>query len=227
MSQVDDLVTTSDRAPTPGPGTPPVLSAGLVERTLRWTLIEQGTAGLSDELGAELLAPAPPANFLPPMAAVAGPVVLLRRQRPRDGERPPSSFDVIRTEVVAGCVVLVQCEPGIGAAFGSNVALLAAACRAQAIATDGAWRDTTRLHAVGIPLGSNGADPTRPAGCPMATVPRAELFGIPWSTGDWFLRDADGVMRLDHELAQRVATRLAQSASGELASLLAIAPGAR
>ena len=221
MSQVDDDVI-APPAPSPVPASDP-----LVERVLRWALIEQGTAGLSDELGAASIAPDPPTAFIPPSSAIAGRVVVLRRQRPVDGDRPPSSFEVIRREAFPGCVVLVRCEPGIGAAFGSNVALQAAACRAQALVTDGPWRDTGRLHAVGIPLGGNGADPTRPAGCPMVPVPRDDLFGLSWNTGDWFLRDADGVMRLDDDTARRAAARITESAGGELAALLGIATGKR
>jgi regulator of RNase E activity RraA len=191
-----------------------------VERVLRSTIIEHGTADLSDRLGSHVIAPAPPSAFMPPTAAIAGRVLLLRRERPADGVRPPSSFRVLRQAIKPGDVVLVRADRSIGAAFGSNVVLQAAACRAQAIVTDGAWRDSTRIATVGIPSGANGAAPTRPAGCPMVVVDHEELFGLSWNTGDWFLRDADGVLRLDDDLAQQTATELAAGASGELASLL-------
>ena len=168
MARVDGTAVARDAASVALAG-----SDDLVERVLRWALIERGTAGLSDDLGAHVIAPrCPPTTFLPPLSAVAGKVVLLRRQRPADASRPPSSFDVIRGEVTPGSVVLVHCEPGIGASFGSNIALHVAACRAQALVTDGAWRDTTRLQCVGIPIGGNGAEPTRPAGCPMVASGR-------------------------------------------------------
>ena len=196
------------------------LDDSAVERVLRWAMIERGTAELSDQLGPQVIAPAPPSTFAPPTAALAGRVLVLRRERPVDGSRPPSSFRVLRGHITAGVVVLVRCPHDIGAAFGSNVVLQASACRAQAIVTDGAWRDTTRLVAAGIPVGGNGADPTRPAGCPVVVSEQEDLFGVTWSTGDWFLRDADGVLRLDDDLARRTASDIAGGASGELASLL-------
>jgi hypothetical protein len=61
----------------------------------------------------------------------------------------------------------------------------------------------------------------------MVAVPSDDLFGLSWKTGDWFLRDADGVMRLDDDTACRAAARIAESASGELASLLGTATGKR
>ena len=157
---------------------------------------------------------------MPSSAAVAGKVMLFRRQRPATGERPPSSFELLRRALVPGVVVFVQCDPDIGAAFGSNIVLQAAACRAQSIVTDGTCRDTGRIQQVGIPVGSNGSEPTRPRGCPMVIHETADMFGVTWHNGDWFLRDVDGVLRLDAALAQRTATELAESGSGELGSLL-------
>jgi regulator of RNase E activity RraA len=196
----------------------------LVERLLRWAMIERGTAGLSDVVGSATIAPDHPTSFMARDSAVAGRVLLLRRQRPADGQRPPSSFDVLRAAVSPGAVVLVHCEPGIGAAFGSNIVLQAATCRAQAVVTDGAWRDATRLRSVGIPVGANGTDPTRPAGCPVVCSDSEEMFGITWHNGDWFLRDADGVLRFDDALARSTAADLAASANGELQSLLGASP---
>lgn len=195
-----------------------------IERVLRWATIERGTADLSDSLGFGVIAPAPPSHVYPTGAAVAGKVVLFRRRRPDEAEEAPSSFDVLLRNVVAGAVVLVHCEPGIGAAFGSNLALQAAACRAQAILTDGTCRDIRLLQQVGIPVGSNGTEPTRPAGCPMTETDTEDMFGVTWSVGDWLLRDADGVLQLDSKLAQRTAGDLAESAGAELAALLSIAP---
>lgn len=192
-----------------------------IERVLRWAMIENGAAGLSDELGRTVIVPSPPSHVLPPGAAVAGRVILFRRQRPAIGAQPPSSFVALRAAIAPGAVVMVRCEADIGAAFGSNVALQAAACRAQAILTDGAFRDTSRLQQVGIPIGSNGAVPTRPAGCPMVATDAEEMFGVTWHNGDWLLRDADGVLRLDADLAHRTASELARDPTGELAQLLA------
>jgi regulator of RNase E activity RraA len=193
----------------------------MVERVLRWAMIEHGSAGLSDSIGSHVIAPSPPSRFIPGATAIAGRVVLFRRQRVDRGTRSPSSFPVVRRHVTPGCVVLVRCPPGIGAGFGSNIVLQAAACRAQAIVTDGSWRDTTRLESVGLPVGANGANPTRPAGCPVVSSESEDMFGLVWNAGDWFLRDADGVLRLDDDLARRTASSLAATASGELASLLA------
>jgi regulator of RNase E activity RraA len=209
-----------NHAVAPASSAPAALSDECLELVLRWAVIEHGTAELSERLAPEARAADPPAYVLPPMSAFAGKVVLLRRSRPPDGSRPASSFAEVRRRVTGGCVLLVRCEPGIGAAFGSNLALLAAARRAQAVVTDGCWRDTSRLQSVGIPLGGNGTDPTRPAGCPMVIAEREELFGVRWSNGDWLVRDADGVLRLDAVQAQRTVAELIEPASGELAALL-------
>jgi hypothetical protein len=48
-----------------------------------------------------------------------------------------------------------------------------------------------------------------------------EMFGATWRPGDWFLRDADGVLRLTSGQASTVATEVATSAGSELRSLLA------
>jgi len=191
-----------------------------IERVLRWATIERGTADLSDSLGPGVIAPSPPSRVYPSGAAVAGKVVLFRRRRPEEAEEAPSSFDVLFRNVVAGSIALVHCTPDIGAAFGSNLALQAAACRAQAILTDGTCRDSRLLQQVGIPVGSNGTVPTRPTGCRMTPTDTEDMFGVTWRVGDWLLRDADGVLRLDSELAQRTAGELAESAGAELEALL-------
>jgi regulator of RNase E activity RraA len=211
--QLDDDALAPSPSPTPLPD-------DRIELVLRWAVIERGTADLSERLDRDARAPNPPACFLPAPSAIAGKVVLLRRQRPAEGSRPASSFVEIRRRATPGSVLLVGCEPGIGAAFGSNLALLAASCRAQAVVTDGSWRDTSRLHSVGIAVGGNGTDPTRPAGCPMVPTDSEELFGVRWRTGDWFVRDADGLLRLGAAEASRVVADLIESASGELTSLL-------
>lgn len=203
----------------------PSVDDATLERVLRWAMIERGTAELSDTIGAQYIVPSPPTSFTPRNAAVAGRVLVLCRRRPTGTSKPPSSFDVLQQSITPGAVVLVSCEPGIGASFGSNIALQAAACRAQALVTDGKWRDTTRLKSVGIPVGSNGSDPTRPAGCPVVLSESEVMFGTTWRTGDWFLRDADGVMRLDDEAARGAAEGLIANAGGELAALLA--PGGK
>jgi regulator of RNase E activity RraA len=203
-----------------------------IERVLRWAMIEIGTAGLSDRLGPQVLVPEPPRVASPVSAAIAGPVVLMRRSRTeRDpsgssaaaGSSPAagSSFAALAQAVRPGCVVLVRCEPDVGAAFGSNLALHAVCLRAQAIVTDSACRDRTRLENLGMGWAANGTDPTRPRGAAMVRVPSAALFGTEWNDGDWFLRDRDGAIRLTHDAAADAADALTESASGELADLLA------
>jgi Aldolase/RraA len=199
-------------------------SDGVVERVLRWATVELGTAELSDRYGAGMLVPEAPAWFRPAEAAVAGPVLLLRRER-WAGEGPqPSSFAVLRDSVRPGAAVLVSCDPSIGAAFGSNIALQAAALRAQCLVTDGAWRDGGRLPSVGLVVGSNGGDPRRPAGCPFVVCERADLFGVTWVAGDWFLRDVDGLARLSREQAVEIASEIAAGSQDEVAALVEGAP---
>jgi regulator of RNase E activity RraA len=196
------------------------LTADLIERALRWALIDGGTAGLSDDLGPGVLVPAAPAVVLPAEAAVAGPVVLMRRASAGSAAPPRSSFDALRAAVRPGAVVLVHCEPGVGAAFGSNIALHAASLRAQAIVSDGPFRDRTRMVQTGVVCAAAGMAAQRPAGAPMAPVESQAMFGVTWRTGDWFLRDADAVIRLTPDLAVRTARRLADSATDELSALL-------
>jgi regulator of RNase E activity RraA len=196
------------------------LSDDRIERVLRWALIELGTAGLADELGADVVVPGAPHTVSPATAAVAGPVVLM--QRSRDAARVgASSFSELREHVRPGSVVLVGLATGVEAAFGSNVVLHAACLRAQALISDGPARDTTRAAQVGLVVGYDGTNPRRPAGAAMHRVDSADMFGTTWRDGDWFLRDADGVIRLAPEQAQRAAGRVAENATGEFDAMLA------
>jgi regulator of RNase E activity RraA len=192
---------------------------GHIERVLRWAVIELGTAGLSDKLGRQVVAPMAPTQVSPPGAAIAGPVVIMERAR-REGGEPGSSFQALSECVRPGSVVLVRAEPEVGGAFGSNVALHVACLRAQALIADGPARDTSRVALVGMPCGWVGTNPRRP-GAGMLRVPAATLFGTEWAEGDWFLRDADGVIRLDPDQAAAAAASLASEAEDQLASLLA------
>jgi regulator of RNase E activity RraA len=117
-------------------------------------------------------------------------------------------------------VVVVTVDPDVGAAFGSNVALHAACLGAQAIMADAPLRDATRIAQVGLPCGAAGTDPRRPAGAVLTRVERTAAFGVEWADGDWFLRDQDGVIRLDAMQASVTADRLSSTATGELAALL-------
>jgi hypothetical protein len=58
-----------------------------VERVLRWAALERGTAGLSDDFGAELIAPAAPGSNLALAAAVAGAQALVTNGVARDSTR--------------------------------------------------------------------------------------------------------------------------------------------
>lgn len=196
------------------------LTASQIERALRWALIEQGSAALSDDLGADVLVPSAPAVVIPACAAIAGPVVLMHRPRAGTGGPAQSSFDALRAAARPGVVVLVHCEPGAGAAFGSNIALHAGCMRVQAIVTDGKFRDKNRLTQVGAVCGGSGSEPGRPAGAPLTQVQNESMFGTEWCTGDWFLRDADGVLRLPADLAVRTASRLADGGNVDLSALL-------
>ncbi|HET6190465.1 MAG TPA: hypothetical protein VFE59_26115 [Trebonia sp.] len=138
-----------------------------VERVLHWAALERGTAGLSDDFGAELIAPAAPTVFVPGDRVIAGRVVTLRRQRSEDVR---SSFTTLYDVVRPGCVVLADADPQAGAAFGSNLALAAAVAGAQALVTDGVARDSTRLAMLGLPVGCAGWTPVRPAAGPNREV---------------------------------------------------------
>lgn len=186
---------------------------------LRWAVIEKGTAGLADGLGPSVVVPRPPSHFLPEAVVVCGPVILLRRERAAAAV-PKTSYAVVRDAVMPGTVVLIRTDPSFGAAFGSGIALQAADSGAIAMLTNGAWRDGSRLSALGLPVGSNGADPTQPAGCPVVVSDREDLFGTTWMTGDWLLRDVDGVIRLTQEQARSTANGVAAEGSAELANLL-------
>jgi regulator of RNase E activity RraA len=186
---------------------------------LRWAVIERGTAGLADMLGGSVVVRKLPTLFLPDSAVVCGPVVLLRRERGEPGERP-SSYAIVRTAVTPGSVVLIHADPTIGAAFGSGIALQAAHLGAAAMLTDGAWRDAPRLRSLGLPVGANAADPTRPVGSPVVVSEGETLFETRWTTGDWLLRDADGIIRLAPEAARACAVSIAAEPAGDLASLL-------
>jgi len=189
-----------------------------IERVLRWAVVELGTAGLSDKLGRQVVTPMAPAQVSPPGATIAGPVVIMERSR--RGGAPGSSFQALTDCVRPGSVVLVRTEPETGGAFGSNVALHVACLRAQALIADGPARDTSRVALVGMPCGWVGTNPRRPS-AGMLRVPAGTLFGAEWGEGDWFLRDADGVIRLDPDQAAAAAAALAKEAEDQLAPMLA------
>jgi regulator of RNase E activity RraA len=194
----------------------PETQVGLV---LRWAVVEHGTAGLADMIGPSVVIREPPDRFMPQEAVVCGQVLLLRRERAAASGRL-SSYEVVRRAVSPGIVVLIHADPTVGAAFGSGIALLAADRGAAAMITDGTWRDAGRLRTLAMPVGANGADPTRPAGCPVAPTDDETIFGAKWSSGDWLLRDADGMVRLNPEAALRAATAIAAEPTGDLISLL-------
>jgi regulator of RNase E activity RraA len=116
---------------------------------------------------------------------------------------------------------MIATDPAFGAAFGSGLALQAAVSGAAAMVTDGRWRDAGRLALLGLPVGSNGGDPTRPAGCPVVVSEREQVFGTTWERGDWFLRDRDGAVRLTRADARDAAEDLVAHPPPDLASLLA------
>jgi regulator of RNase E activity RraA len=196
-----------------------------VERVLRWAALERGTAGLSDDFGAELVTPSAPAVFVPGDQVIAGRVVTVRRQQGADIR---SSFTTLYDVVRPGCVVLVDADPRAGAAFGSNLALAAAVAGAQALVTNGVARDSTRLALLGLPVGCAGWTPRRPAAGPMTPVDQVQMFGVTWASGDWLLRDKDGIARLDNALAATIAAAIAAGADREVRSLVTGTPvGAR
>jgi regulator of RNase E activity RraA len=188
-----------------------------VERVLRWAAIERGTAGLSDDFGADLLTPAAPAVFVPGDRVIAGRVVTVRRQQTA-GTR--SSFTTLYDVVRPGRVVLVDADPHGGAAFGSNLALAASVAGAQALITSGVARDSTRLALLGLPVGCAGWTPRRPAAGPMMPADQVQMFGVTWQPGDWLLRDQDGIVRLDNAAAISLAAGIAAHGDREVRSLV-------
>jgi regulator of RNase E activity RraA len=198
------------------------LSEGDIAVVLRWAAIEHGTAGLADLLGPSVVVPAGPTAFLPDGIVICGPVLLMRRERLEAGVTVPSSYSTVRDAVLPGVVVLIHTDRSFGAAFGSGIALQAAIRGAQAMVTDGAWRDVSRLRALGLPVGSVAADPTKPLSVPLVVREREDLFGVSWSTADWFIRDPDGVVRLTPETARTTAAQIAADPSTDLARLLGL-----
>jgi regulator of RNase E activity RraA len=183
-------------------------------------MVELGTAGLADRIGKEILAPNPPSAWLPSEVTVAGQVLPLARERSTGDAAPFSSFRILATEVSAGAIVLIQADPAVGAAFGSNLALHAAVCGAQALVTDGRWRDGGRLRWLGLPIAGNGSGAARAEGFPYVRCESLQMFGLRWASGDWLLRDADAVMRLDGISASAIADEIAREFRKELAGLV-------
>lgn len=198
------------------------------ERVLRWAVAELGIAGIADGFGRELVLDQAPATMSPPEAAIAGRVVLMRRSRPTAGQpTAASSFDTLTAAVRPGSIVLVATEPGIGATFGSNIALHVACLRAQALIADGPARDVSRMAHVPLVCGWSGSDARRPSGAVMQEVAAAEVFGRTWATGDWYLADADGALQIPAAQADEIAGALidAHRDEAEFASLVGLAKG--
>ena len=196
------------------------------ERVLRWAVAELGTAGIADEFGRDLVLDRAPATMSPPEAAIAGRVVLMRRSRSAPGQpTASSSFDTMRAAVRPGSIVLVATEPGVGATFGSNLALHAACLRAQALIADGPARDVSRISHVPLVCGWTGSDARRPSGAVMQEVATVDVFGRNWATGDWYLADADGALRLPSAQGDEIARSLLDAHAGqaEFASLVGLA----
>lgn len=200
-------------------GTSP-LSEQDVVRILRWAMVELGSAGLTDRLGQEHAVPDPPPQWLNGDVAVAGRVLLLARRPPETEVGPYASFALLAEHVFPAAVVLVQADPTRGSAFGSNLALQAAVSGAQALLTDGIWRDSSRLHLVGLPIGGFGRGAASTAGRPYTRLDALELFGVCWRDDDWLLRDADAALRLDGGAAAAAAASLAADFEGELTALI-------
>jgi regulator of RNase E activity RraA len=179
------------------------------ERVLRWAVAELGIAGIADEFGRDLVLDRVPSTMSPPDTAIAGRVVLMRRtRRSPAGPAASSSFDTLRAAVRPGSVVLVAMDPAIGAAFGSNLALHTACLGAQALIADGPARDVSRISRVPLACGWTGTDARRPSGAVMHEVTTADLFGRKWATGDWYVADADGALRLPSAQGEEIASAL-------------------
>jgi hypothetical protein len=104
---------------------------------------------------------------------------------------------------------------------GCVVALPPQVTRTGRAVVAGPVRDVSRLDGTGIPVLACRTSPQRPVGAAMELMPELRLFNRTWVPGDWALMDADGLLQLHGDAADRLASQLAAGAADELASLLA------
>jgi regulator of RNase E activity RraA len=54
----------------------------------------------------------------------------------------------------------------------------------------------------------------------MVPVEEVQMFGVTWRSGDWLLRDQDGIVRLDSAAASSLAADIAVHGDREVRSLV-------
>lgn len=149
--------------------------------------------------------------LLPVKASVAGRARTLRFLPARSGTTTSPNgrvhFDLIDS-IRPGDILVFDTVRGLGGSvLGDMLALRAQQAGALAVVTDGNMRDLPGLEAVGLPVFASGTWPIPAAGTiiPWEMDVTVQCGGALVMPGDWILADADAVLVLPEELAQKVA----------------------
>lgn len=124
--------------------------------------------------------------------------------------------------------VIIAATTGHRAAgvIGDLVAGMARNCGVVAFVTDGTVRDVAGLQAIGLPIYCIGVSPNSPVRNGPGTVGLPIVVGgVAVTSGDILVGDADGVVVVPRQIAEKVATQLVVVRANEAAWKLRSRPG--
>jgi 4-hydroxy-4-methyl-2-oxoglutarate aldolase len=136
-----------------------------------------------------------------------------------------AALDVVRP----GDVIVAAAGGHLGCALTGDLLVgMARNCGAAAIVTDGAVRDVAGILAVGLPVFCAGVTPDSPVrNGPGSVGLPVVVGGISVSPGDIVIGDADGVVVIPRQEAERVVAQLAPVRAAEAALEAKVKAGLR
>jgi regulator of RNase E activity RraA len=143
---------------------------------------------------------------------------LMRPRLTHDARTYPNRLLEILDEAEPGSVLVYVMEDGLQiAAMGNLMATTAKVRGLEGAVIDGAVRDITEIREIGFPVWSRRVTPATSVGR-MVSVDKqvpVRCGGIVVRPGDWIVADADGVVVVPTEAAERVVELLAAYADKE------------
>jgi 4-hydroxy-4-methyl-2-oxoglutarate aldolase len=167
----------------------------------------------------------------------------VRREHVAAGRARTAAFEVVASDDDRGFLPLAafidSCRQGevlvlgdaVGASPGSvwgEICSTAASQRGCAgVVIDGYMRDQLAIERMDLPVFSRGAFPQDCLGRSMVVEGRTDAIcgGVPVSTGDWVVADADGVVFVPPEILSTVLETASEKRRAEQALLDAVAAG--